>query len=47
VAVLVIEYKPAGNYEVNFDASKLSSGIYFYKLQTGNFTSTKKMVLMR
>jgi hypothetical protein len=47
VATLVNEYKPAGIYAVNFDASKLSSGIYFYKLQTGNFTSTKKMVLMK
>ncbi len=47
IAVLVNENKPAGNYGVNFDASELSSGIYFYKLQAGNFSSTKKMVLTR
>ena len=33
IATLVNEEKPAGNYEVNFDASKFSSGVYFYKLQ--------------
>ena len=42
VATLVNEEKPAGNYEVNFNASQLSSGIYFYKLQAGNFVSTKE-----
>ncbi len=47
VATLVDEYKPAGSYEVNFNASFLSSGIYFYKLQAGSFVETMKMVLMR
>ena len=54
VATLVNEQKPAGNYEVNFDASGLSSGIYFYritihsdKLQLGIFAETKKMILLR
>lgn len=47
VATLIDEYRPAGNYEVTFDASKLSSGIYFYKLQAGNFVETKKMTLVR
>ncbi len=47
VAKLVDEYKPAGRYEVTFDASKLSSGIYFYKLNAGNFIETKKMILMK
>jgi hypothetical protein len=47
VVTLVNEYKPAGNYEVNFDASQLSSGIYFYKLQSGDFVETKKMILLR
>lgn len=47
VATLVNEEKPAGNYEVNFNASQLSSGIYFYKLQAGNFVSTKKMLLIK
>jgi hypothetical protein len=47
IAVLVNEVKPAGNYEVNFDASKLSSGVYFYQIQAGNFVETKKMILIR
>lgn len=47
VAVLVDEYKVAGRYSVNFNGSNLASGIYLYKLQTGNFTSTKKLVLMK
>ncbi len=37
----------AGTYEVTFDASKLSSGVYFYKLQTGGFESIKKMMLIK
>ncbi|MDP2301353.1 MAG: T9SS type A sorting domain-containing protein [Ignavibacteria bacterium] len=47
VATLVNEEKPAGVYEVNFDASKLSSGIYLYKLQAGSFVQTKKMMLLK
>jgi hypothetical protein len=51
IATLVDEYKSAGSYEVSFDASSagggLSSGIYFYKLQAGSFTDTKKMILLR
>ena len=47
VATLVNEEKPAGSYEVNFNASQLSSGIYFYKLQAGSFVETKKMILLR
>lgn len=47
VATLVNEEKPAGSYEVNFDATSLSSGIYFYKLKAGNFAETKKMLLMK
>jgi hypothetical protein len=47
VATLVNEYKPAGNYEITFDASKLSSGVYFYQLQAGNYVETKKMILLR
>lgn len=47
VATLVNEYKAAGIYEINFDASTLSSGIYFYKLVSGSFAETKKMILLR
>ena len=47
VAILVNEEKPAGEYEFEFNASKLSSGLYFYKLQLGNFVETKKMILLR
>ncbi len=47
VATLVNEEKPAGVYEVEFDPSGLSSGIYFYKLQAGTSTQIKKMILMR
>jgi hypothetical protein len=47
VATLVNEEKYAGSYDVRFNASNLSSGIYFYKLQAGKFMQTKKMVLLR
>lgn len=47
VAALVNEDKPAGNYEINFDASKLPSGVYIYKLTAGEFISTHKMILLR
>ena len=47
VATLVNEYKPVGVYDVDFDGSGLSSGIYFYKLHTGDFTKTNKMILLK
>jgi hypothetical protein len=47
VAILVDKYNPAGNYAIVFDASKLSSGIYFYQLKAGEFIETKKMILMK
>jgi len=47
VATLVNEEKPAGVYEVEFNAFGLSSGIYFYKIQTSSFVETKKMILLR
>jgi hypothetical protein len=40
-------YKPAGNYSINFNASDLPSGIYFYKLEAGSFTQIKKMILLK
>jgi len=47
VATLVNEEKSAGIYEVNFDASHLSSGVYFYQSRTGNFIETRKMLLLK
>jgi hypothetical protein len=47
VVTLVNEEQEAGKYEVKFDASSLSSGIYFYRLQAGKFASTKKMILLK
>ena len=47
VTTLIDEYKPAGEYEVEFDASRLSSGIYFYQLTAGEFVQTRKMILMK
>jgi hypothetical protein len=47
VATLVDEFRPAGSYEVEFNASRLSSGIYFYKLQSGSFIETKKMIVLK
>ena len=47
VASLVNDVKEAGIYSATFDGSKLSSGIYFYTLRSGNFTATKKLMLMK
>ena len=47
VATLVNEEKPAGSYEIDFNAAKLSSGIYFYILQAGSYTQTKKLILTK
>jgi peptidoglycan/xylan/chitin deacetylase (PgdA/CDA1 family) len=53
IATLVDEQKEAGYYEVEFStgsfgtATQLASGIYFYRLQAGNFIQTKKMILLR
>jgi hypothetical protein len=47
IATLVNEEKPAGEYEIEFNATGLTSGIYFYQLRTGNFTETKKMLMIK
>ncbi|MBZ0178020.1 MAG: T9SS type A sorting domain-containing protein [Melioribacteraceae bacterium] len=47
VAVLEKEYQPAGNYKVEFNAKGLSSGVYYYHLEAGSYSQTKKMILMR
>lgn len=47
VAQLINKEKAAGTYEVQFDASNLSSGIYFYTLKTNSFLNTKKMILIK
>ncbi len=47
VAVLDNGFRTAGNYSHTFDASDLSSGMYFYTIRSGNFVQTKKMLLMK
>ena len=47
VATLVNESKTAGEYEVEFNAATIASGIYFYRLQSGDFVETKKMILLK
>ncbi len=47
VALLVNQFSEAGSYSINFDAKQLSSGIYFYRLTSGQFNSIKKMVVLK
>ena len=54
IATLVNEQKPAGTYEIVFDASEFPSGVYFYTIkavpfgrQAGSFVSTKKMMFLK
>ncbi len=47
IATLVNKKQSPGNYSVNFNASNLTSGIYFYTLRAGNFTATRKMILIK
>jgi hypothetical protein len=41
------EFKPAGRYTISFNGSNLASGVYFYRIVTGNFVQTKRMVLIK
>ncbi len=45
--LLVNEEKPAGSYEVEFHATGLPSGVYFYTLRAGSFIESKKMILLK
>lgn len=47
IVTLVNDEKSAGNYEVNFNASNIPSGVYFYRLQAGSFAQTNKMILLK
>jgi enterochelin esterase-like enzyme len=47
IATLVNEYRPQGRYKIKFDASNLASGVYFYKMQAGSFSDTKKFIFMK
>ncbi len=47
VTTLVNEYKEAGSYQLQFDASKLKTGVYYYTIKSGNFEATKKLVLVK
>ena len=47
VELLVNETNTGGNYEAIWDASNMSSGIYFYRIQAGDFIETKKMIFLK
>ena len=47
VTTLVNEEKITGRYEVNFDAARLASGVYIYRLNVNDFVSVKKMLLLK
>ncbi|MFZ1978890.1 MAG: T9SS type A sorting domain-containing protein, partial [Bacteroidota bacterium] len=47
IATLVDGQKAAGNYSVPFNAARYSSGVYFYRLETSEFKSQKKMLLLK
>ena len=44
---LVDEQRPSGKYETRFDAEALPKGVYFYQLKAGEFSQTRKMVLLK
>lgn len=47
VAILLNEFKTSGKYSLSFDGENLPSGLYYYRLQTGTFVQTKKMILVK
>ncbi|MDP2363579.1 MAG: T9SS type A sorting domain-containing protein [Ignavibacteria bacterium] len=47
ITTLVDEYNPAGKHEIIFDATLLSSGVYLYKLSAGNYSETRKMLVLK
>ncbi|MDR3626278.1 MAG: DUF4434 domain-containing protein [Ignavibacteriaceae bacterium] len=47
ITTLVNEEKPAGSYSINFNASSIPSGVYFYQIKTGSYFATKKMLLLK
>lgn len=47
VAILINQFQQPGFYNINFNASKLPGGIYFYKIQAGNFSAVKKLLLLK
>ena len=47
ISTLVDQSVPAGSYNVEFDATNIASGTYFYKIQAGDFVATKKMLLVK
>ncbi|MEZ4691681.1 MAG: T9SS type A sorting domain-containing protein [Ignavibacteria bacterium] len=47
IMTLLNEYKTAGSYEVNFRGKNLSSGVYYYKVESGKFSSVRKIVLLK
>jgi len=47
IKTLVNEIKQVGNYRVEFNARNLASGVYFYRMQAGDFVQTKKLILLK
>jgi len=47
ITTLVDEDRPSGGYEVSFDGSNLASGFYFYRITAGNYSETRKMILLK
>jgi len=47
VKTIVNEIKPAGRFKVEFEGSSFASGVYFYRIEAGEFVQTKRMVLIK